>query len=80
MFSVMRQNGFLRPSCILTGKVFAITLMSRHSMRFHTGFIFGAEALSVVARSVTKLLQDDPQIVYLLDRERLSKYDDTAKS
>ncbi|KAN0126057.1 Ribokinase-like protein [Lactarius tabidus] len=49
MFSVMRQNGFLRPSRILTG------------------FIFGAGALSVVARSVTKLLQDDPEIVYLLD-------------
>ncbi|KAH9000483.1 Ribokinase-like protein [Lactarius akahatsu] len=35
--------------------------------RILTGFVFGAEALSVVARSVTKLLQDDPQIVYLLD-------------
>ncbi|KAF8273144.1 Ribokinase-like protein [Lactarius quietus] len=32
-----------------------------------TGFIFGAGALSVVARSVTKLLQDNPKIVYLLD-------------
>ncbi|KAI9440715.1 Ribokinase-like protein [Lactarius indigo] len=35
--------------------------------RILTGFVFGAEALSVVARSVTKLLQGDPQIVYLLD-------------
>lgn len=49
MFSAMKENGFLKPSRVLTG------------------FIFGAEALSVVARSVTKLLQDDPQIVYLLD-------------
>ncbi|KAH9074796.1 Ribokinase-like protein [Lactarius deliciosus] len=31
--------------------------------RILTGFVFGAEALSVVARSVTKLLQDDPQIL-----------------
>ena len=45
-----------------------------------TGFIFGAGALSTVARSVTKLLQDDPQIVYLLDRERLSNHGDAAKS
>ncbi|KAI0289574.1 Ribokinase-like protein [Russula brevipes] len=35
--------------------------------RILTGFIFGAEALSVVARTVTKLLQHDPQIIYLLD-------------
>lgn len=49
MFSVMEQNGLLRPTRILTG------------------FIFGAEALSVVARIVTKLLQNDPNIVYLLD-------------
>ncbi|KAI0251785.1 Ribokinase-like protein [Lactifluus subvellereus] len=35
--------------------------------RVLTGFIFGAEALSAVARSVIKLLQDDPQIIYLLD-------------
>ncbi|KAI9453399.1 Ribokinase-like protein [Lactarius psammicola] len=49
MFSVMEQNGLLRPTRILTG------------------FIFGAEALSVVARSVTKLLRDNPQIIYLLD-------------
>ena len=44
------------------------------------GFIFGAGALSTVARSVTKLLQDDPQIVYLLDREQLSKYGNATKS
>ncbi|KAH9995087.1 Ribokinase-like protein [Russula vinacea] len=49
MFSVMEQNGLLRPTRILTG------------------FIFGAEALSIVARTVTKLLQNDPNIVYLLD-------------
>jgi pyridoxine kinase len=35
--------------------------------RVLTGFIFGAEALSIVARTVTKLLQNDPNIVYLLD-------------
>jgi hypothetical protein len=35
------------------------------------GYIFGAEALSVVADTVTKLLQHDPQIVYLLDRKQL---------
>ena len=35
-----------------------------------TGYIFGAEALSVVADTVTRLLQHDPQIVYLLDREQ----------
>ncbi|KAI0247911.1 Ribokinase-like protein [Lactifluus subvellereus] len=35
--------------------------------RVLTGFIFGAEALSAVARSVFKLLQNDPQIVYSLD-------------
>ncbi|KAH9971665.1 Ribokinase-like protein [Lactifluus volemus] len=49
MFSVLEQNGFLKPARILSG------------------FIFGAEALSAVARSVTKLLRDDPQIIYLLD-------------
>jgi len=49
MFSVMEQNGLLRPARVLTG------------------FIYGAEALTVVARTVTKLLQDDPQILYLLD-------------
>jgi len=49
MFSVMEQNGLLKPTRILTG------------------FIFGAEALSVVARIVTRLLQNDPNIEYLLD-------------
>jgi hypothetical protein len=33
------------------------------------GFIFGAEALSVAAHTVTRLLQHNPKIVYLLDRE-----------
>ncbi|KAH9962620.1 Ribokinase-like protein [Russula dissimulans] len=49
MFSVMQQNGLLKPARILTG------------------FIYGAEALTVVARTVTKLLHHDPQILYLLD-------------
>ncbi|KAI0295370.1 Ribokinase-like protein [Multifurca ochricompacta] len=35
--------------------------------RVLTGFIFGAEALRVVARSVTKLLENAPQSIYLLD-------------
>ncbi|KAH9981946.1 Ribokinase-like protein [Russula compacta] len=49
VFSVMEQNGLLKPARILTG------------------FIFGAEALSLVAYTVTKLLQRDPQATYLLD-------------
>ncbi|KAI9507672.1 Ribokinase-like protein [Russula earlei] len=49
MFSVMEQNGLLRPKRVLTG------------------FIFGAEALAVVAHTVSRLLRHDPQIVYLLD-------------
>ncbi|KAI0272795.1 Ribokinase-like protein [Gloeopeniophorella convolvens] len=49
MFSVLEQNGFLKPARILTG------------------FIFGADALSAVAGAVTKLLQENPRIVYLLD-------------
>ncbi|KAI0258637.1 Ribokinase-like protein [Gloeopeniophorella convolvens] len=49
MFSVLEQNGFLKPARILTG------------------FIFEAEALSSVAGAVTKLLKENPRIVYLLD-------------
>jgi hypothetical protein len=41
------------------------------------GYIFGAEALSVVADTVTKLLQHDPRIVYLLDRKQLHSPNNT---
>ncbi|KAI0251434.1 hypothetical protein BJV78DRAFT_1275343 [Lactifluus subvellereus] len=39
---------------------------SNHARYRRSRFIFGAEALSAVARSVVKLLQNDPQIIYLL--------------
>ena len=73
MFSVMEQNGLLGPTRILTGRlrpdnVKSPALEMGHTDRPCPGFIFGAEALSVVAHTVTKLLRHDPQIIYLLDR------------
>jgi pyridoxine kinase len=75
MFFVMEQNGLLKPARILTGG-YPITYKSPTSEMDtdidvpSAGYIFGAEALSVVADTVTKLLQHNPQIVYLLDRKQ----------
>lgn len=75
MFSVMEQNGLLRPTRILTGRLRPDNVKSPPLEMENgdtdgpcPGFIFGAEALSIVAHTVTKLLQRDPQIIYLLDR------------
>jgi hypothetical protein len=70
MFSVLEENGFLKPTRVLTGKRFHVCKMIYNSLYIiYPGFIFGAEALSAVGRSVTKLLRNNPEIIYLLDRE-----------
>jgi pyridoxine kinase len=72
MFAIMEQNGLLKPTRVLTGRPHLITSNRPQRIGPHKstpGFIFGADALSIVARTVTKLLQNDPNIIYLLDRE-----------
>ena len=38
--------------------------------RILTGYIPGAEALKVVAGHIANMVKDDPEILYVLDRER----------
>ena len=82
-FSAMEQNGLLKPTRILTGTLHPRCKQYPQISRIVNGpwtltiwplagYIFGAEALSVVEHTVTKMLQREPHAIYLLDREQLS--------
>ena len=69
MFSIMEENGFLRPSRLLTGKESRFLFETTFNLPWSIGYIPGAEGLSAVAELSEKLCKKNPNLLYLLDRK-----------
>lgn len=65
----MESNGLLKPQRLLTGTLFATICFSGDIEIVYSGYIPGAEALSIVQGRVTELRGANPSLIYLLDRK-----------
>ena len=70
IFVVMESNGLLKPQRLLTGTLFPLQVVFSGDIEIvYSGYIPGAEALSIVQGRVTELRGANPSLIYLLDRK-----------